>query len=215
MKSKLFLSLGFISILFINACQHNAENKVSPAQNKVNSVGEFIVTDDRVGKTDLPYATQSEVHALIKNYSGDDKPISVLNENVFSIEDLLTLYGSDDKIVFAVENIPTQQVHIKAMAYADAQKLFANAEKGNTYYFVLDKSFLDRKTPFDNEPNGIMYNKMSNGEFIRHLSLSIGTHVRGNQNWYYLIIEPYNNGNAIELRGDPPGVGTKVPEDGN
>lgn len=213
MKSKLFLSLGFISILFINACQHNADNKVSPAQNKVNSVGEFIVTDDRVGKTDLPYATQSEVHALIKNYSGDDKPISVLNENVFSIEDLLTLYGSDDKIVFAVENIPTQQVNIKAMAYADAQKLFADAEKGTIYYFVLNKSFLNRKTPSDSEPNGIMYNKMSNGEFIRHLSFSIGTNVRGNQNWYYLIVEPYNNSNAIELRGEPEGVGAKVPPD--
>ena len=214
MKVKHYLYLG-LCLFLCNACQNyqTTDTKVEATQSKVNIKGEFIVTDDRVGKTDLPYATQSEVHALIKNYWGDVKPSPVINENIFSIEELLMLYGSNDKIVFAVENIPMQQVRIKAMAYADAQKLFADAENGNIYYFVLDRAFLDRKTPSDSDPNGIMYNKMSNGEFIRHLSFSIGTNVRGNQNWYYLIVEPYNNSNAIELRGEPEGVGAKVPPD--
>jgi hypothetical protein len=210
MKSNFFLPLGLFCLLLLSACQNAATNKISPSQNKVNAVGEFIVTDDRDGKTELPYATQSSVQVLVKNYWGTANPVP--KDNVFSIEDLLQLYGTDDKIVFAVDNIPSQQVHISVLTFTAAQKRFTDAEKGTTYYYVLDKSFLTRKTPSNSQPDGIMYNKLPNGERVRQLTVSIGTDIRGNQNWYYLIVQPDFNSGGIQLRGEPDGVGVKIPD---
>jgi hypothetical protein len=188
---------------------------VDAIQSKVNVGNAFIVKDDRADKTQKPFSTYSDTRQLIKNYWGNTKQEQILNENVFRINELLMLFGTSDKIVFVVDGIKEKQLKIRTLVYEDAKTLFNNAENGNTFYYVLDKATLNRKTPTDFEPDGIMYAKTSNGEPVTHVSATIGTDKKDNQTWHYLFLDAVkfdeNGVKPLGVRGDPPGIGSKIP----
>jgi hypothetical protein len=103
--------------------------------------------------------------------------------------------------------------------YEDAKTLFNNAENGNTFYYVLDKATLNRKTVTDFEPDGIIYAKTSNGEPVTHVSATIGTDKKDNQAWHYFFLDAVkfdeNGMKPLGVRGEPPGSGTQIPPGGN
>jgi hypothetical protein len=221
MQKKTLLFLALVVSLCFSACikdNKNTAKTVDAIQSKVNVGNAFIVKDDRADKTQKPFSTYSDTRQLIKNYWGDTKQEQILNENVFRINELLMLFGTSDKIVFVVDGIKEKQLKIRTLVYEDAKTLFNNAENGNTFYYVLDKATLNRKTATDFEPDGIMYAKTSNGEPVTHVSASIGTDIKDNQTWHYFFLDAVkfdeNGVKPLGVRGDPPGSGLRVPPTG-
>ena len=125
------------------------------------------------------------------------------------------VFGENDKIVFTVEGIAQKQLKIQAVAYDAVKDKFADADKGTTYYYVVDKAALTRKMPSDSDPDGIIYAKTANGEAVTHLSVNIGLGKKGLQIRHSLILQAIKyNENAVkslEVRGDPPGSGLDIP----
>lgn len=218
MQKKTLLFLALVVSLCFSACikdNKNCSKTVDAIQSKVNVGNAFIVSDDRADKTQKPFTTYSDSRQLIKNYWGDKQPEPTLNENVFRINELLMLFGTSDKIVFVVEGIADKQPKFRTLVYEDVKDKFTEADKGNTYYYVVEKSSLIRKTTTDFEPDGIMYAKTSNGEPVTHVSASIGTDKKDNQTWHYLFLDAVkfdeNGVKPLGVRGNPPGSGTQIP----
>ena len=217
MKKNRILLLIFLYALCFNACVEKENNTatIDVAQSKVNVGHTFIVPDSRTDRTNKPFITFSETRGLIDNYWAGNVPKASLNDNLFRIDDLLKLFGNNDKIVFIVDGIVEKQLKIQAVAYDAVKDKFANAQKGNTYYYVMEKSSLTRKMPAEFDPDGIMYVETANGELVTHLSATIGTKKIKEQNWYYLFVDAVKvnelREQKIELRGPPPGSGLGIP----
>jgi hypothetical protein len=211
MQKKTLLFLALVVSLCFSACikdNKNCSKTVDAIQSKVNVGNAFIVSDDRADKTQKPFTTYSDSRQLIKNYWGDKQPEPTLNENVFRINELLMLFGTSDKIVFVVEGIADKQPKFRTLVYEDVKDKFTEADKGNTYYYVLEKSFLIRKTPNDFEPDGIIYGKT-------HISATIGIDKKKNQTWHYLFLDAVKFDESglkpLGVRGEPPGSGALIP----
>ena len=218
MKKNFLLLCSLLYVLCFYACIKDKNNtaNIEAVQSKVNVGNGFIVADSRADKTNKPFTTFSDSRRLIHNYWADNMPKMSLDENLFRIDDLLKLFGDNDKIVFIVDGIAEKQLKIQIAAYEAVKDKFNNADKGNTYYYVLEKPTLNRRTPSEFEPDGIMYYKTPEGERVTHLAATIGTDKKNSQTWYYLFLDVIkfdrNNVNVLQVRTEPPGSGTQIPQ---
>ena len=217
MKKNFLFLCSFLYVLCFYACIKDKNNtaNIEAVQSKVNVGNGFIVADSRADKTNKPFTTYSDSRRLIHNYWADNMPKMSLDENLFRIDDLLKLFGDNEKIVFVVDGIAEKQLKIQIVAYDAVKDKFNNADKSNTYYYVVEKSALNRKMLSDFDPNGIIYAKTANGEPVTHISVTVGTDKKNNQHWFYLFLDAVkandNNVKSLELRGEPPGSGLEIP----
>jgi hypothetical protein len=219
MKKIVIPLLALMVAVCYTACLKDKDNsqtaQVAALQSKVNVGHAFIVPDSRADKTNQPFTTLSDMRQRITDYWQSTPPKLALNDNLFAIDDLLKLFGDKEKIVFTVEGIAEKQLKIQAVAYNAVKDKFADADKGTTYYYVVDKAALTRKMPSDADPDGMMYAKTESGELVTHLSVNIGLGKKGSQIRHSLILQAIkydeNAMKSLEVRGDPPGSGLEIP----
>jgi hypothetical protein len=216
MKRNPFYLLAILCLICFSACikDNTKDSKLSLKQKKVNFGSSFIISDDKADKTNPPFTTDSEEHQIIRNYWGDDKD-STANSKVYKIEDVMKLFGSNDKIVIAVEGIPSKELKFTPHAYDDLKEELDKAEKNNIYYYVVDKASLDREMPNEANPNGILHAKDVNGKPVTHFKTIIGTNEIDKQTWYYLILDAIRIDNgSLGPRGHGGDAGIKIPPPG-
>ena len=212
MKKSLFYFIVLSCILGFSACLKETTTSTpsvsDPVQSKVNVGNLLIVPDNRADNTNPPFTTYSATRSLINAFWNGTVPDLSLNDNVFRIEDIATLFEQTDKVVFVVEGISEKNPSFHFATYEALKDKLSQAHTGNTYYYILEKASFNRQPTTATELSGIIYMKDDFGNPVTHIATRIGSRIKDNQTWFYLILD------AVKFDEDKRGTTSLRPDTG-